>query len=191
MKRILGILISFSVVMVTGCGSLGGFGSNSSAQKADIPVYVPNEKARLVRFSGSEPEGFNGIKWETKLSTVAGMKHYRTDQSAGGIEFYLKKGDGFQLGNGKPAPVQYGFWREKFYVGMVTTGGLTDWNSLKETVFSKFGVGAKPFSNKEEYLWVGKVAVMALRYDENSKRGTFYIRSESMEKQMESIVTMR
>ena len=191
MKRILGILISFSVVMVTGCGSWGGFGSNSSAQKADIPVYVPNEKARLVRFSGSEPEGFNGINWETKLSTVAGMKHYRTDQSAGGIEFYLKKGDGFPLGNGKPAPVQYGFWREKFYVGMVTTGGLTDWNSLKETVFSKFGVGAKPFSNKEEYLWVGKVAVMALRYDENSKMGTFYIRSESMEKQMESIVTMR
>ena len=191
MKRILGILISFSVVMVTGCGSLGGFGSNSAAQKADVSVYVPNEKARLVTFSGSEPEGFNGIKWETKLSTVAGMKHYRTDQSAGGIEFYLKEGDGFQLGNGKPAPVQYGFWREKFYVGMVTTESLADWNSLKETVFRKFGVGAKPFSNKEEYLWVGKVAVMALRYDENLKMGIFYIRAESMEKQMESMVTMR
>jgi hypothetical protein len=116
---------------------------------------------------------------------MGGLKHYRTDPSHGAIKFYLKEGDVFKLGNGKALPVQYGFWKGRFYVGMVTTESLPDWNALKETIFNKFGEGAKPFKNKEEYLWVGKNAVMALRYDESSKEGLFYIRSEAMAKQME------
>ena len=51
-------------------------------------------------------------------------------------------------------------------------------------MFAKFGDGAKPFRNKEEYLWIGKNAVMALRYDENSKVGLFYIKSDAMTKVM-------
>jgi hypothetical protein len=152
-----------------------------------IPDYLPNKEAKLVGFKpGSEPEGFNSIKWETKLSTLEGLKHCRTDVSCGGIEFYLKEGDAYKLGNGKALPVQYGFWRGKFYVGMVTTKNLSDWNALKEAVFNKFGVGTKPFVNKDEYLWVGENAIMALQYNEILKIGTFYIRSDSMAKQMEN-----
>jgi hypothetical protein len=33
-------------------------------------------------------------------------------------------------------------------------------------------------------LWIGKNAVMALRYDENSKAGVFYIKSDVMTKVM-------
>lgn len=177
MKRLIGIVISFSLVMVIGCATL---------KEVNPPVYLPNENCKLVSFKpGLEPEGFNGIKWETKLLTLEGMKLYRKDPSHGGIEFYLKEGDAFKLGNGKLIPIQYGFWRGKFYVGMVTTQDPFDWNALKETVFDKFGEGAKPFSNKEEYLWVGKNAVMALRYNEISKVGIFYIRSDSMAKQIE------
>ncbi|MEW6376251.1 MAG: hypothetical protein AB1502_10750 [Thermodesulfobacteriota bacterium] len=173
MKRLIGILISFSLVVAIGCAT----------HKNDFPVYLPNENCKLVSFKpGLEPEGFNGIKWETKLSTLEGMKHYRTDPSHGGIEFYLKERDAFKLGNGKLTTIQYGFWKEKFYVGMVTTQDLPNWNSLKEAVFDKFGEGGKPFRNKEEYLWVGKDAVMALRYNEISKEGFFYIRSDSMAK---------
>ncbi len=37
------------------------------------PVYTPNENCRLVSFKpGLEPRGFNGIKWETELSTLTG-----------------------------------------------------------------------------------------------------------------------
>jgi hypothetical protein len=60
----------------------------------------------------------------------------------------------------------------------------SDWEALKESVFEKYGVGAKPFTNKEEYLWIGRDATMALRYDEILKKGTYYVRSHSMEKQM-------
>ena len=177
MKKLIGILICFCLLITIGCGAL---------RKTDVPAYVPNENSKLVYFKpGLEPEGFNGIKWETKLSTLDRMNHYRTDPSSGGIEFYLKEGDAFKLGNGKLIPIQYGFWREKFYVGMVSTRSLPDWNALKEAVFNKFGEGAKTFSNREEYLWVGGNAIMALRYDEILKTGIFYIRSDSMAKQLE------
>ncbi len=73
----------------------------------------------------------------------------------------------------------------KFYIGVVMTEQVSDWEALKESVFEKFGVGAKPFINKEEYLWIGKDVTMALRYDENLRKGTYYIRSHSMEKQMQ------
>lgn len=177
MKRLIGFVISCSLLIGIGCANL---------KEATPTVYLPNDNCKQVSFKpGLEPEGFNGIKWETNLLTLKGMKLYRKDPSHGGIEFYLKEGDAFKLGNGKMIPTQYGFWRGKFYVGMVTTQGLFDWNALKETVFHKFGEGAKPFSNKEEYLWVGKNAVMALRYNEISKGGIFYIRCDSMTEEME------
>src|SRR4030042_4594685 len=175
MKRLVGIFISFSLVTAMGC-----------AHNTAFPVYTPNENCRFVSFKpGLEPGGFNGIKWETELLTLKEMKSYRKDPSHGGIHFYLKVGDGYKLKNGKLIPIQYGFWREKFYIGMVMTDQVSDFEALKESVFEKFGVGAKPFINKEEYLWIGKDATMALRYDENLRKGTYYIRSHSMEKRMQ------
>lgn len=178
MKKFIGILISFCLVITIGCG--GSF----SMKKVEIPVYVTNENSRPVGFKpGLEPEGFNGIKWETDLSTLERMK--RTEKGSKGVAFYTKEGDVFKLGNGKFIPIQYGFWRGKFYVGMVTTQSPSDWNALKEVVVNKYGEGSKPFRNKEEYLWVGKNALMALRYDETSKEGIYYIKSESISKKME------
>jgi hypothetical protein len=180
MIKLLGLLIVTSFVMVTGCSHLG--------EESCFPTYLPNESAKVVRFhAGQEPEGFNGIKFETDLSTLEGMKHYRKDPSHGGIDFYLKEKDTFKLGNGKLQTIQYGFWRGRFYTGVVMTEGLANFNTLKESVFGRYGVGAKPFRNKDEFLWVGKGAVMALRYDEVSKCGIFYIRSDSMAKQMDKL----
>jgi hypothetical protein len=113
------------------------------------------------------------------------MKLHRKDLSHGGIDFYLKAGDEYKLKDGRLIPIQYGFWRGKFYVGMVMTEKASDWDALKASVFEKFGAGAKPFINQEEYLWIGKDAIMALRYDEHLRMGTYYIRSQSMEKQMD------
>jgi hypothetical protein len=183
MKRLITILISFSLVTAIGCGESRYY---LSSDPNYIPVYLPNENCKPVSFKpGLEPEGFNGIKWATELSTLREMKLYRKDSSHGGIDFYLKAGDGVKLRNGKLIPVQYGFWRGRLYVGMVITDRAADWDALKESVFEKYGLGAKPFSNLEEYLWTGKDATMALRYDGYSKEGTYYIRSHSMEKQMQ------
>ncbi len=174
MKRLVSIFIFFALVTAMGC-----------AGYTATPVYTPNENCKLVGFKpGLEPRGVNEIRWEADVATLKEMKSYRKDSSHGGIHFYLRAGDGYKLRSGKLIPIQYGFWRGKFYIGMVMTEQVSDWDALKDSVFEKFGVGAKPFSNKEEYLWIGKDVTMALRYDENLKKGTYYIRSHSMEKQM-------
>lgn len=175
MKKLIIILFGFSLIAAFGCAT----------PKSECPVYVPNQNCKQVSFKpGSEPAGYNGIKWETKLSTLERMKHYRTDLSHRGIKFYVRESDTFKLENGKHKIVQYGFWREKFYAVVVSTKGSEEWIALKEAVFKKFGEGSKPFLNQEEYLWLGKNAVMVLRYDDNSTLGTYYIRSELVAKQM-------
>jgi hypothetical protein len=175
MKKLITIFCAFSLLAIFGCAT----------SKNECPVYVANPNCKLVSFkAGNEPEGYNGIKWETKLSNLDRMKHFRTDPSHGGIEFYIREGDTFTLENGKQKMVHYGFWKEKFYIAMVSTKGLGEWDALKQAVFKKFGEGAKPFLNQEEYLWVGKNVVMALQYNTNLSLGTYYIRSESLAKQM-------
>jgi hypothetical protein len=182
MKKLIGILISFSLLMVLGCAESNYY---LSSDPSYIPTYVPNENSKLVGFKpGLEPAGFNSVKWETELSTLKEMKLYSKESNRGGTNFYLRAGDAYKLRNGKLLPIYYGFWNDKFYVGVVKTEQVSDWEALKESVFEKYGVGAKPFNNQEEYLWIGKDATMALRYDRYSKTGTYYIRSHTMEKQM-------
>ena len=183
MKRTIGILISFCLVMVVGCTQARYF---TSSDPGYIPCYTPNENCKLVSFKpGLEPAGFNGVKWETELSTLGEMKLYRKEPSHGGISFYVKPGDAYKLRNGKLLPIYYGFWNDKFYVGVVKTEQVSDWEALKEAVFEKYGAGAKPFSNQEEYLWIGKDVTMSLRYDAYAKTGLYYMRSHTMEKQMD------
>ena len=146
-----------------------------------------NENAKLVVFKpGAEPDGFGGVKWETQLSTLDGMTHYRRDPSHGGIDFYVKVKNDLGLGEGRFKTIQYGFWKGNFYVGIITTQGLPEWNGLKEAVFDKYGEGSRPYTNRQEFLWVGKDAVMVLRYDEMSKEGVHYIRSDAMRERIES-----
>ena len=174
MKKLMIILCAFSLAVVLGCATTN-----------DCPTYVANPNCKLVSFkAGTEPEGYNGIKWEAPLSTLSGAKHSRTDPTHGGVEFYVREGDTFKLENGKHKPVQYGFWKDKFYVALVSANGLEEFNALKDTVFKKFGGGAKPFLNREEYLWEGKDVIMGLNYNENAKFGIYYIRSKSLATKM-------
>jgi hypothetical protein len=180
MKTLIGILVCFSLVMGMGCTASRYYLSSDTSY---IPSYTPNENCKLVGFKpGLEPAGFNGVKWETELATLGEMKLYRKDY--GDINFYLRTGDAYKLRNGKLVPIYYGFRKDKFYVGVVKTEQVSDWEALKESVFEKYGVGAKPFNNQEEYLWIGKDVTMSLRYDRYSKGGLYYIRSHTMEKQM-------
>ena len=177
MRKVVWMLTGLFLALTIGC-----------TFTAEAPIYLPNQNAKPAHFKpGSEPDGINGMRWETPLSAFDGMTFLRRDFSYGGIDFYLRTGDGLKLADGNVKPVQYGFWRDKFYVGLVTAKNLSEWNVLKKTVLDKFGEGAKPFSNKEEYLWVGRNASMSLQYDDVSKTGTYYVRCTSMENQMTKV----
>jgi hypothetical protein len=161
------------------------FLNGCATEKESYQPPYPNEGAKMVVFqSGSEPYGFGGITWGTDISVLQGMEHYRTDKSHGGIEFYVRKGEALRIGGETFEKVQYGFWGGQFYVGMIKTDGPARWDTLKKAIFKHYGEGAKPFKNREEFLWTGENVIMALRYDEDIRRGVFYIRSDSIRNQM-------
>ncbi len=169
------ILIAPVLFVLVGCAT----------ERKPYEIPYPNEKAELVSFQpGSEPYGLGGIAWGTDLSILQGMEHYRSDKSHGGIDFYIRKGEALRIGGETFERVQYGFWKGKFYVGMIRVDGQARWNTLKKAIFTHYGEGAKPFRNREEYLWTGEDVTMALRWNPDTETGRFYIRSESLRHQM-------
>jgi hypothetical protein len=66
--------------------------------------------------------------------------------------FYVREGDTFKLENGKHKPVQYGFWREKFYIVVVSTKDRKNL-MFKDAVFKKFGGEAL---HKSRRIFVGE-----------------------------------
>jgi hypothetical protein len=158
----------------------------------DHYLYIPNESARITGFkAGAEPAGFGGIRWGTELSALNGLEYLRTDPSYGGIDFYVRKGDTLTMGKVKLRTIQYGFLKGKFYAGITMTQGLSNCNSLRDNLFESYGPGAKPFKNLEEYLWIGKNAIMSLRYDDKTGTAHFYVRSDALKERVIQEATYR
>ncbi|MFA7328974.1 MAG: hypothetical protein WC081_05675 [Candidatus Ratteibacteria bacterium] len=120
---------------------------------------------------GSEPDGFRGIKWETELSTLSGMKYLRTDPTSGGIRQYTKKNDDLMIGGAKIESIEYGFWQGKFCSVFIRTKGPTNFTNLREATFEKFGEGFQDNKYIKNYGWFPKITKMVLGYDDASERG--------------------
>lgn len=159
---------------------------------------------------GSEPEGFRDIKWETDLSTLSGMKFYRTSEMGGSVpvdlwdfdrgkpisenylEIYLRIKDELRIEGTKLERIEYGFWKGKFCEATITTRGSENWASFRRAVFEKFGKGRRssfrsPFISVEGfdwYIWVGKIAEMELIYRESSQVGKLWIGSTLLREQI-------
>jgi len=149
---------------------------------------------------GSEPNGFRNVKWGTELSTLSGMKYYKTSTPGWSypgdqwdsmreiyLDIYLKIGDKLRIEGAEVNRIQYGFWKGKFCQVTITTIGFKNWASLQKAILGKFGEGkaAKfPFSpaslegfgeeglgEAEWRIWLGKTTEMELLYIESSQIG--------------------
>jgi len=135
---------------------------------------------------GTEPDGFRGIKWGTKISDLKGMEYVRTDPSSGGIKMYRRKGDVLQIGSAKLDRIEYGFWRGRFCDVYVYTSGSVNWLGLKNAVFEKFGKGNQGNEFIEEYWWFGTKTWMMLKYNEISEKGYLWMTSVKISDEQEA-----
>ncbi len=136
--------------------------------------------------TGSEPDGFRGIKWGTDISTLSGMRYLGTDPSWGGIKGYTRKNEALHLGSAKLKRIEYNFWRGKFFSVWVITQGYTNWAGLRDAVFEKYGKGYQDNKYIEYYRWLGSVTGMGLQYNEISERGELYMFSKEIDKQQKA-----
>lgn len=132
----------------------------------------------------AEGDGFRGLKWGTEFSTVKGdMNYVRTDPSYGGVKIYAKEDDELRIGGASLQSIEYGFWQDRLSSVMIRFKGYSNFSSLKDATFQKFGPGYKANRFMEDYIWDEEVAGMSLKYKEVLNKGYLYMFSIEINKE--------
>jgi len=144
----------------------------------------------------SEPDGFRGIKWGTKISTLKDMEKVKEDKSSDSdLVWYTRKGDTLAIGEAKLETIFYSFWMGEFYSVWIDSEGNENFETLKKELFERFGnvleseelmkktdkrVGGEPSTKghaDQFYAWGGKKTEMTLSYSKDRHKGILYINS--------------
>ncbi|MBM4274722.1 MAG: hypothetical protein FJ134_09740 [Deltaproteobacteria bacterium] len=120
--------------------------------------------------SGSEPEGFRGIKWGTHISALSDMKcvqhnmKYDEHESKGSCDFYYKIEDKLKLGDANLTSIKYGF-NEKgdFEFIEIEMEGKDNFNRIMNTFFGIFGP-VNPIDQSYHYVWRGSKTIILVTY---------------------------
>jgi len=136
--------------------------------------------------SGTEPDGFRGIKWGTSIDDLAGMEYLETDPSYGGTLKYTKSNENLKIEAANLFLVKYGFWQGKFCSASIYTINPVNWYGLKEATFEKFGAGYQDNKYIKTFDWFGTRTMMMLEYSEITEQGTLFLFSPVINEQQEA-----
>ena len=127
--------------------------------------------------AGSEPNGFNGIKWGTDIATLNSMKHYKGTPK--GTEVFLKKNENLVFGRAKLERIEYYFVENKLEKVLIIVKGSENWDAFKKAVFDTYGLGLKEKRTfgglTERYEWRGQITDMGLGYNPSVKKGSLFM----------------
>jgi len=130
--------------------------------------------------SGSEPDGFGGLIWGTKIAGLKGMKLVRRDAGPGGEEIYTASHLSPLFCGVRVGRVEYGFWKGQLWKVSLLTAGRDSYLELREAVFKCFGAGeleAAPRPGITRFSWVGGITRMVLTYEDRTESGSLVITS--------------
>lgn len=127
--------------------------------------------------TGSEPDGFRGIKWGTHVNTLEGMTRTGSDPAFGGVDNYTRSSDELQIGGAKLSSLTYGFWRQQFFSVRAEAKGFQNCRVLLEAAQERFGHGAKD-ELTETYVWSGPITRLMFERDEIRNRCTLQMVAE-------------
>ena len=134
--------------------------------------------------SGSEPNGFRGIKWGTDISTLKDiLKYVRSEEKD--VRIYMRKEDELKVGKAQVKKIEYKFWTgfgkygtepEIFYAVYIETEGKENWKKIKEEAFDLFGKGLDSGNEAyESYGWRGEKTSIVMLYSNQTNMGMFLI----------------
>lgn len=118
----------------------------------------------------AEADGFRGIKWGTKLSTLKNMQ--LLEENRKGQKVYSRKDDQLRIGGADLESIDYHFWQDKFCSVVVKCKGYLNFRFLKDSTFEKFGAGSQTNPFMEDYMWYGETTGIMLKYNEISQKGS-------------------
>jgi hypothetical protein len=119
----------------------------------------------------NEPDGFRGIKWGTNVSALSDM---RLAEDNGEEKYYQRMNDKMQIGDTELERIVYGFYKDRFFVVIVTCRHHTNFVRLKETLFQLYGRGYAPTPSVEKYYWMGDNVNVVLDFKETPQKGLIW-----------------
>jgi hypothetical protein len=114
--------------------------------------------------AAGDPDNFRGIKWGAEASSVSGFSQIANE---GDLIFYEKGGDRLQLEEVKLDQVIYGFYKGRFYMGMIYFPA-TSFSRVQEIMTRQFGQPAKPDNTPSKLLWDGPEVSVLLALGDSS-----------------------
>jgi hypothetical protein len=117
--------------------------------------------------AAGEPDGFRGVKWSAGAASVPGI-----DQVAGegDLLLYEKNDDQLQMGDVKLDRVIYGFYKDRFYMGMAYFPA-DGFEKVAGMLKNQLGQPAKPENTSPKLIWDGDNVSVLLTMGESPDQG--------------------
>jgi hypothetical protein len=136
---------------------------------------------------GTEPNGFDRIKWGTAIASLDPWKNMELLTKIGLSTYYKRKTEDLQFSIAHLDEVIYEFWDGKFAGVVIRTTGYSNYMFLREYCFKRFGPGDRTAANAkmdvQDFLWNGYETRMQLTYNERNRLGEVRLISIKMENQ--------
>lgn len=138
------------------------------AKEIDTKWLNYREGTRSSDFiSASEPDGFREIKWGQHVSTVFGMKKFKTSQpDSYGKDFYIRKNENLSIGKAKLESIVYFFPSGRFCSVFIMAKGNNNWKILRDKLIKEFG--NKGALTEDACFWFGYKCSVHLKYKRSS-----------------------
>jgi hypothetical protein len=116
--------------------------------------------------SAREPDNFRTIKWGMEISSVSGLNQIAGE---GSVALYEKGDDPLQMEEVRLDQVIYGFYKGRFYMGMVYFPAV-GFKRIEETLTKQLGKPAQPDNTPSKLIWDGDNVSVLLSLTDNSKQ---------------------
>ncbi len=117
--------------------------------------------------AASQPEEFRGLKWGVETSSVSGLSQIADE---GNLALYEKSDDPLKMGEVGLDQVVYGFYKGRFYMGMVYFPAV-GFKGIEEMLTRQLGEPAKPDNTPSKLIWDGENVSVLLTAGDDSDQG--------------------
>ena len=111
---------------------------------------------------GSEPDGFNEIKWNTGINEIKEKMKMRFHGVQNKLDMYVIENDNLLVGDVRVSNIGYGFFKNRFTKVDIVVRDLESYEKLKREVFDRFGEAKE--TDEGHHIWEGQRSVAILTF---------------------------
>jgi hypothetical protein len=147
--------------------------------------------------SGSEPDGFRGIKWQTDVATLDPLHTMEVIEIVGPFTYYRKNREDLRYGTADLTSVVYEFWNGQFSGVFLKVRGAEEFQKLKDYCFARFGEGQRSEvyarMQVQDFYYNGVKTRMTLKYSDMDREGELAMYSIALlsKQQRLDVLTLR